>query len=226
MATGGGWRVEKRYQPKVLLGNWVEERQQFTKDRYDHNTTYRTDFTKFPALQPDTIVRRKALQHNQGLNKKFLFSHHGDAYKNYTITWYDEEINKRKREPWDQLPQFRSWDSSTLSWRPERSDHPMRGPPTNFGLYEKLVGKARNAPENCGPDYLTTYTSSYTPIAPQIYKLSRYAQHRLYPHEEPKTVTASSAQTAGAHQSAAAVTGPSTVPEPAPVTTALTPVAC
>ena len=56
-----------------------------------------------------------------------IFGHHGQAYANNMITWYDEHYNQRKREPYDQLPKLRQWDSNKLGWLPERSDHPMRG---------------------------------------------------------------------------------------------------
>lgn len=53
-----------------------------------------------------------------------LLGHHGNAYENYTITWYDEYYNKRENT---RLPKLREWDSSRLAWIPEKSDYPCVG---------------------------------------------------------------------------------------------------
>ena len=43
------------------------------------------------------------------------------------ISWYDEHYNKRERDEENKLPALRNWDSHTLSWRPEKTDHPIQG---------------------------------------------------------------------------------------------------
>lgn len=63
---------------------------------------------------------------SQGVGKDFIFSHHGDAYKGNTITWYDQQYNKRELSEAG-FPALRSWESQRLVWEPEKSDFPIQG---------------------------------------------------------------------------------------------------
>lgn len=49
------------------------------------------------------------------------------------ISLYDENYNGRWKEK--DLPVLRHWDSQTLGWLPERTDHPLKG---NLFTLEKL----------------------------------------------------------------------------------------
>ncbi|XP_064642172.1 cilia- and flagella-associated protein 107-like [Lineus longissimus] len=157
-----GWRIEQRFAPGVLIGNWSEDRYGFNKGEYKHNSTHRTDFKDYSPWKPDVVLRRRAQLNNEGLGKEFIFYHHGNKYSNNMISWYDEHYNHRPREAWDQLPELRTWDSNQLAWIPEKSDYPMQGAPTRFGLYEGLQKKwdSMKANETHG-DYETTYRHSY-----------------------------------------------------------------
>ncbi|KAI8796321.1 hypothetical protein BgiMline_030021 [Biomphalaria glabrata] len=154
------WRIEQRYAPGVLIGNWSEERLKFPDTKYKHNTTHRIDFKNYGEFHPDVTVRRKAVLNNEGLPADMIFRHHDDAYDNMLITMYDEHYNGRWRE--NCLPPLRQFNSQTLGWMPERSDYPLRGPPTNFGLkqYKEALALARQK-ELDHPDFESTYMDSY-----------------------------------------------------------------
>jgi len=179
-----GWRIEQRFSPGVLIGNWGEERYTFQKGNNNHNSTHRMDFKNWGGSRPDVVLRRKAQLQNDGLGKESLFYHHGNRYSNNMISWYDEQFNKRERDEANKLPDLRSWDSHRLAWLPEKSDYPIQGDPTNFGLHAKLrsTWSDQIANETHG-DYNTTYRHSYSSppdrrgpatCAPQ----SRYANQR------------------------------------------------
>lgn len=155
-----GWRIEQKYSPGVLIGNWDEDRYRFQRLNLPHNSTQRIDFKAYGSHRPDVILRRKSRLRSEGLPKELLFTHHGNAYSNNMISWYDEHYNKRERQ--NKLPELRQWDSNELGWRPEKTDHPLQGAPTNFGLHAKLQEKAAAeiANEQKG-DYLSTYNVSY-----------------------------------------------------------------
>ncbi|XP_065061350.1 cilia- and flagella-associated protein 107-like [Rhopilema esculentum] len=156
-----GWRIEQRYNNRVLIGNWNEERREFRRGNWKSNSTHRTDFTNYRHFVPDNKNRQYAILKNEGLDKKLLFSHSG-AYKNYSsnmISWYDQQFNGREQRE-SSLPMLRAWDGRTLAWAPERSDHPLQGTPTNFGLLAKKQARlVENS--NSVPEYQTTYEGSY-----------------------------------------------------------------
>jgi hypothetical protein len=62
----------------------------------------------------------------QGLGKHFLFSHHGDTYKDNSITWYDQQFNKREVTE-SEIKPLRTWERQRLVWAPEKSDFPIQG---------------------------------------------------------------------------------------------------
>jgi len=162
--TMPGWRIEQRYANGVLIGNWNEERLQFQKGNLKHNSTYRIDYKDDGSSKPDVIIRRKALIRNDGLGKELLFYHHGNRYSNNMISWYDEHYNKRERDENNRLPELRHWDSKKLAWVPEKTDYPIQGAPTNFGLKEKLFIEQMKRDSEFGgeEDYNTTYNHSYS----------------------------------------------------------------
>lgn len=157
-----GWRIEQRFAPGVLIGNWDEDRYKFQKGECKHNSTHKIDFQNYGSSRPDVTIRRKAQLTSEGLGKEFLFYHHGNRYSNNMISWYDEHFNKRERDEANKLPELRKWDSHKLAWVPEKSDHPIEGEATNFGHFANLKKKWGDqiANETHG-DFDTTYTTSF-----------------------------------------------------------------
>ncbi|XP_076863821.1 cilia- and flagella-associated protein 107 isoform X2 [Brachyhypopomus gauderio] len=117
-----GWRIEQTYSNKVLVGNWAEERLQFTRECKPLNTTHRQDFRPQSEHKPDVIVRRTALRRSEGLPSKILLSHHDTPTSHYLLSLYDESYGRRVPA---HLPAHRTWHSDKLAWVPERSDHPI-----------------------------------------------------------------------------------------------------
>lgn len=171
-----GWRIEQRYAPGVLIGNWGEERHAFKKGAQANNSTYRQDFVNCDGHRPDVILRRKAELQNEGLGKEFLFYHHGNRYSNNMISWYDEHYNKRERDEKNKLPEMRHWDGHAMAWVPEKTDYPIQGEPTNFGLNKNRAAdwQQQIADETHG-DYNTTYHTSYNKFPGSAIVHTRYA---------------------------------------------------
>jgi len=159
-----GWRIEKRFNNKVLIGNWSEERRKFQKlSNPFGNSTHRNDFNKYShgSYLPDMKIRREAEMLNEGLPKKFVFSHHGDSYSNNLISWYDQQMNQRELCE-STLPKLRQWDGKSTSFKPENTDHPLQGNPTNYGLREKMKTKwLKEAQNDAINNFGSTYQQSY-----------------------------------------------------------------
>lgn len=172
------WRIEQRFNTGVLIGNWSEERQAFPKEKFRHNSTNRIDFRNYGTVAPEVVVRRKAKLGSEGIPSDMLFRHHGRAYDNMHITLYDENFNGRYKEK--SLPPLRNWDSQTLGWLPERSDKPLTGLPTNWGLKEqKEADMLARQKEMSKPDFESTYTGSYRDAPPpESRRFNRYANPR------------------------------------------------
>ncbi|XP_067422763.1 cilia- and flagella-associated protein 107 [Emydura macquarii macquarii] len=134
------WKIEPKYSTKVLIGNWLEERKRFTKDiGKPSNSTYGTDFVRFPDCRTDQIVRRTIMKKLDGLPKQHLFMHHGEPSNRNLVTQYDDQYNRHAYNP--VLPPLRRWNGQKLAWLPEKSDFPIFEPPTNYGLFEQLMKK-------------------------------------------------------------------------------------
>lgn len=163
-----GWRIEKRFNTKVLIGNWSEERRKFqTGNNPFGNSTHRVDFQPYchGNYLPDMKIRREAAMLNDGLPKKFIFSHHGDSnnYSNNLISWYDQHMNQRELHE-STLPKLRKWDGKSTSFTPEKTDQPLQGKPTNYGLHKKMKEKWRKEAESEGlSDFESTNKLSYNP---------------------------------------------------------------
>ncbi|XP_022090117.1 uncharacterized protein C1orf158 homolog [Acanthaster planci] len=175
-----GWRIEQKYSPGVLIGNWSEDRYKFQRAPLKSGSTHRTDFVKYPQYKPDVMTRRNAMMKNDGLDNKHLFAHHNNDFSSNLISWYDEQFNKRERSGRDVLPEQRYWDSNKLAWEPEKSDHPIRdGPVTNFGLKEKLTEKWKVEQALAGlGEYHTTYGQSYVTLPSSALIRNHYAPPR------------------------------------------------
>ncbi|BFZ23010.1 hypothetical protein BsWGS_26049 [Bradybaena similaris] len=154
------WRIEQKFSPGVLIGNWAEDRYKFPDVKLNHNSTYQIDFQNFGNTHPDVTLRRQSKMVEEGIPADMLFRHHGKAYDNMLISLYDENYNGRWREK--NLPPLRKWDHQTMKWLPERIDHPLVGYPTNWGLKERKEAMAkRRQKELNAPEFESTYMGSY-----------------------------------------------------------------
>ncbi|XP_067873546.1 cilia- and flagella-associated protein 107 [Heterodontus francisci] len=154
------WRVQQRYQNRVLVGNWAEERQKFIKGTCFGTTTYRADYTRYPHFTPDFRENVLIQKKHQGVPLSVLFPHHNIPHSWYFVTHYDEEINRR---PNPCLPPLRKWDKRKPGWVPERSDYPLIAPPTNVGLLEEKLAKLKRWSQHHPTMYNSIYTLSYGP---------------------------------------------------------------
>ncbi|XP_071943954.1 cilia- and flagella-associated protein 107-like [Antedon mediterranea] len=175
-----GWRIEQRFANKVLIGNWSEERYAWSKSRVNSTSTHRMDFKHNSSFKPDVLTRRSAMMKNDGLPGTLIFHHHGNHYSNNMISSYDEHFNRKEREPSDRLPRLRHWDSHSLAWEPEKSDHPMKGAPTQLGLHDKLKQKWATEQKAAGLGaYHTTYGHSYVPQVKDALVTNHYSAPRV-----------------------------------------------
>ncbi|KAM3877742.1 cilia- and flagella-associated protein 107 [Diretmus argenteus] len=166
--TQPGWRMEQKYANKVLVGNWAEERLQFTRESKTANSTNHEDYRPHWDFKPDAFERRSALQRAEGLPSKLFFAHHGTAASHYFVTLHDESYGRKHTKL---LPTLRSWHPDSLTWQPERSDHPILAPPTNFGLLE--YKKQYLEKQQSQLPSLSVYRSEY-----QRHPLTAYCQKR------------------------------------------------
>ncbi|XP_051895577.1 cilia- and flagella-associated protein 107 [Pristis pectinata] len=166
LLTAPSWRIQQRYQNKVLVGNWAEERLKFIKGTCFGTTTYRADYKPYPFVSPDIKEKILIQQKHKGVPLSVLFSHHDIPRSWYLVSHYDEVFNRR---PNPCLPPLREWDKRKLVWLPERTDHPLIAPPTNFGLLEEKIAKLNKRRQHHYTMYQTIYNISYGPdsITPQ-----------------------------------------------------------
>jgi len=171
-----GWRIEQRFNNNVLIGNWNEERRKFHKGGQPFgNSTHRIDFGNYGNYLPDKSTRRAASLKNEGLPKTYIFSHHGKCYSNNMISWYDQQMNKREQAE-SSLPKLRTWDSKTMAWLPEKTDHPLQGKSTTFGLHDKMKAKWSNDnKKERESNYSSTYMQSFNPHTKDAMVFHHYA---------------------------------------------------
>ncbi|XP_034760722.2 cilia- and flagella-associated protein 107-like [Acipenser ruthenus] len=153
-----GWRIEEKYSNKVLIGNWVEERLQFTRKGQTGKTTNQLDYRPYSETTRDVVVRTSALKREEGLPSRVLLAHHDTPNSDHLVSLYDEVYCRQGRNP--ALPPLRSWKYDSLAWVPERSDHPLKGPATNFGLLQLRVPvwKRQHSPTEQESLYRASYT--------------------------------------------------------------------
>ncbi|KAM6980692.1 cilia- and flagella-associated protein 107 [Aplochiton taeniatus] len=165
-----GWKIEQRFSNKVLIGNWVEQKLQFTRQCRTANSTNRRDYRPQPDHRPDVFMRRDARRRAEGLPSKLLLAHHNTPPSHYLVSLYDETHGRQASA---MLPTLRSWHPDTMSWAPERSDHPTVAPPTYFGLEES---RRRRQEEQQPPSLpaLSVYMSTY-----KRHPLSAFCQQRF-----------------------------------------------
>ncbi|KAK3699398.1 hypothetical protein QZH41_018555, partial [Actinostola sp. cb2023] len=118
-----GWRNEPKFRNRgVLIGNWFEERLQFTNNGQTGNSTNRKDYCIPETNVTDSVTRRKLAQRNwEGVGEHNLLTHHGQAYKSSAVSNYLLDYD------FPQTPApIRRWDRHNISWVPERIDVPLR----------------------------------------------------------------------------------------------------
>ncbi|KFP45739.1 Uncharacterized protein C1orf158, partial [Chlamydotis macqueenii] len=136
------WKIEPKYSTKVLIGNWLEERQRFIKETGKLGSSiYRTDFISFPDHRPDETLRRTMTEKYEGLPIQLLFSHHEEPRSRNLVSEYDDKYSRHGYN--SALPPLRSWNGRKFSWVPQKSDFPILEPPTNYGLLQQLMKKWR-----------------------------------------------------------------------------------
>ena len=172
-----GWRIEQKYNNKVLISNWSEDRRKFEKGgNVIGNSTQRIDFQPYLNHSPDVRVRRDASIRNEGMPRKFLLTHPATADQCNLISWYDQQINGRELRE-SNLPKVRKWNSNKLSFTPEKSDLPLQTSPTNFGLLSQMKEKWRREVEmESASEYESTYKHSYNMLQPEsVQQQKRFA---------------------------------------------------
>ncbi|XP_059393815.1 cilia- and flagella-associated protein 107-like isoform X2 [Carassius carassius] len=143
-----------KYSNKVLIGNWAEERLHFTQDCEMANSSYRMDYMPNMPQRHDAVMCQRAFRRSE------LFSHHDVLSSHCLVSQYDESYG---RQASSSLPTLHSWKSFKLARVPERSDHPIQGPPTNFGLAASW--RARMEQQRALVPTLSEYRASY-PLHP------------------------------------------------------------
>ncbi|KFP27902.1 Uncharacterized protein C1orf158, partial [Colius striatus] len=134
------WKTKPKYSPKVLIGNWLEERERLIKDvETPGRSIYRTDFIWFPDLQQVQTLKRTMMEKNEGLPTQHFFNHHEEPRSRNLVSEYDDNYNRHSYNP--MLPPRCIWNGHKLAWVPKKSDFPILEPPTNYGLLEYLMEK-------------------------------------------------------------------------------------
>ncbi|KAM9758079.1 cilia- and flagella-associated protein 107 isoform 1-T1 [Menidia menidia] len=87
-----GWKIEQKYGNKVLLGNWAEDRLQFTREPKIANSTSRLDYRPHWEFKPDLSVRRSALLRAEGYPYKMLIAPNKVQSSHYLISQYQESF--------------------------------------------------------------------------------------------------------------------------------------
>eukprot|EP00117_Sycon_ciliatum_P020104 scpid70240/ scgid18012/ Uncharacterized protein C1orf158 homolog len=177
-----GWTVPKRYNTDVLLGNWYENRMEFTRGAHsDVNSSYRTVFLPSSSMGEDVQAAREkrlgGLLRNDGIPAKNLTHHHGEKFVDgLAVTSYDQDFARSAG-----TAQTRSWDKWHSEWRPERSDLLNAGTPTQTGAFDKMKAKwKKQALEEGRTNYCTTKQLSYTSPDASAFTSKRYATPRMW----------------------------------------------
>ncbi|XP_074525514.1 cilia- and flagella-associated protein 107 isoform X2 [Halichoeres trimaculatus] len=163
--TQPGWRIEQKYGSKVLVGNWAEDRLQFTQEPQIANSTSRVDYRPHWDFKPDVSERRSALLRAEGLPSKLLFAHHGPPPSHYSVTQYEESYGRRHNNA---LPTLRPCHPGSLTWQLERSKRPISA---NSGALQSTKQRLEELQSRLPS--LTVYRSAY-----QKHPLSAVCQSR------------------------------------------------
>uniref|UniRef100_A0A8C9R9R7 Si:ch211-226m7.4 n=1 Tax=Scleropages formosus TaxID=113540 RepID=A0A8C9R9R7_SCLFO len=87
--------IEQKYSNKVLIGNWVEDRLQFSRECGAPRSIHRQDYRPHKDHQPNVIVQRASLRRAEGLPGKLLLGHHGAPHSHYLVSVYGETYGRQ-----------------------------------------------------------------------------------------------------------------------------------
>ncbi|XP_030586343.1 cilia- and flagella-associated protein 107 [Archocentrus centrarchus] len=172
-----GWRIEQKYANKVLLGNWAEERLQFTRKPKIAYSTSCVDYRPHWDFKPDISERRSALLRAEGLPSKMIFGQCDPPSSHYLVTQYEESYGHNHTNAVPTL-QYRHTDNLIKKHR--RSDQMTSVPcqllqealPNNFGPLQP-ANHHFEIQQSHLPS-LTEYRSAY-----QRHPLSAFCQSRF-----------------------------------------------
>jgi len=120
------------------MHNWFEDKCKYKKEKHVHNLEYGLDYQQSGYQKADATIRRGTTIKDDKKPPKYDLYRHDGAYADNMISWYDADYGKRTRNtPENYLPPLRSFSTQVMAWVPERSDYPIRGKPTSWGLAEK-----------------------------------------------------------------------------------------
>ncbi|XP_008305135.1 cilia- and flagella-associated protein 107 [Stegastes partitus] len=175
-----GWKIERKYANKVLLGNWAEDRLQFTREPKIANSTSRVDYQPHWDFQPDISERRSALLRAEELPSRMLFFHSDPPSSHYLVTEYEENYGHNKHT--NALPTLQPWHPDNLTWQPEKSDRPISALPTNSGPLQSTNHRFEKQQPHL--QFLTVYRSAYQRHPLSTLSQSRFARasHSLSSH--------------------------------------------
>ncbi|KAL3978602.1 hypothetical protein ACER0C_019664 [Sarotherodon galilaeus] len=174
-----GWRIEQKYANKVLLGNWAEERLQFTRKPKIAYSTSCVDYRPHWDFKPDISERRSALLRAEGLPSKMIFGHHDPPSSDYLVTQYAESYGCNLINA---LPTLQHRHADNLTQKPERSDQLTSALPNNFGPLQ-TTNHHFEIQQSHLPS-LTEYRSAYQRQPLSAFCQSRFAKasHMLSSH--------------------------------------------
>ncbi|XP_036007829.1 uncharacterized protein C1orf158 homolog [Fundulus heteroclitus] len=116
-----GWRIEQRYGNRALIGNWAEERRQFTREPKIADSISRVDYRPHWDFKPDVFERRSALLRAEGLPYRILFDHHSSLPSHYLAEDYEQ---RNAHKPSSSLPAIQLWNPN-MTFQSERFDKPI-----------------------------------------------------------------------------------------------------
>ncbi|XP_048879972.1 protein CFAP107 isoform X2 [Brienomyrus brachyistius] len=119
------------------------------------------------------------------LRSELLLSHHGTPRSHCLVSLYDEMYGRKPSST------LRSWYPDKLAWVPERSDHPVQSPPTNFGLAESW--RARWGQQRGALPAVSMYRSAYLWHSPSAFVQTRFIRSPSAPAGSSATATTSDA---------------------------------
>ncbi|XP_041836883.1 uncharacterized protein C1orf158 homolog [Melanotaenia boesemani] len=164
-----GWRIEQKYGSKVLIGNWAEERLQFTREPKIANSTSRAAYRSHWDFKPDVSERRSALLRAEGIPYKMLFTHQSPPSSDYLVTQYQESYVHKQNNA---LPILQPQHPDNSTQKPERSDQPVSPLSTKSGLLHS-TNRCFEKQQSHLPS-LTVNGSAY-----QRHPLSAFCQNRF-----------------------------------------------
>ncbi|XP_072237709.1 cilia- and flagella-associated protein 107 [Leuresthes tenuis] len=164
-----GWRIEQKYRNKVLLGNWAENRLQFTREPKIANSTSHLDYQPHWDFEPDLSVRRSALLRAEGYPYKMLIAHHRAPSSDYLVTQFQESyVNKHNNS----LPALQPTQLGSSTLESEKSDWPVSALSTSSGLLDSTNHHFKKQQSHLPS--LTVYRSAY-----QQHPLGAFCQSRF-----------------------------------------------